>query len=92
MARKREPPAAPPAPADELAKARGTWIVVNRTWVYLDPNALAEGELRLADRDVATELCAGCGEEILGTGSAKFRSAELRILCSCGAEYTIERA
>ena len=50
---------------------RDTWILVNGTRVYLDPEHLAAGELRLADADATSEQCKGCGEDILQTGSVE---------------------
>jgi hypothetical protein len=65
---------------------------VNGTRVYLNPEALAEGELRAADADVMSDPCEGCREDILRSGTAKGGPVVPRVVCDCGAEYAIERA
>ena len=70
---------------------RNTWILVNRARVYLDPEALAEGELFLADAEVMSEQCEGCGEDIIQSGTVQ-RDVFLgpRIACNCGTSYPVE--
>jgi hypothetical protein len=70
---------------------RDTWIVVNGARVYLDPDGLDRGELHLADPDVMSEQCKGCGEDILQTGSVEQGMLGLHVVCGCGMSYEIER-
>ena len=69
---------------------RNTWILVNGTRVYLDPEALAEGELLLADADVFSERCKGCGEDILKTSSVSYGFLGPWVVCECGTSYPVE--
>ncbi len=69
---------------------RDTWILVNGTRVYLDPEALAEGELLRADAEVMSEQCKGCGEDILKTGSVRGGLLGQWVVCSCGTSYPVE--
>ncbi len=70
---------------------RDTWIKVNGTRVYLDPEALVDGELFLADADVMSEQCEGCGEDIIQSGTVQ-RDVflGLRVACNCGTSYPVE--
>ena len=69
---------------------RDIWIVVNWSRIYLDPEGIADGKLRLADPDVLSEQCEDCAEDILETGSVEASLLGPRVVCSCGARYLIE--
>lgn len=71
-------------------------IRINQTIVYLDREALAEGEFRI-ESGCLSELCEDCGADIAETGTLYGGKDGSSVLCDelsggCGAFYVVEGA
>jgi hypothetical protein len=64
-------------------------IKVGGELIWLDPKALAKGEVKL-DRESISEQCDGCGRDIMETGELARGVEDNAVRCTaCGDHYAI---